>query len=136
MKRSMIAIAILMGVALAVSSMLVADQQVPSPNVPGKPSLAQIFVVNGRDEAIPVVLQPGGDVQPVTMVGTPSVSIGADSTVGARAVRQAWEYRAIAVTSGQDPSSALNVAGIEGWEAVGVIAGANGSTQVLLKRPR
>lgn len=136
MKRLMLAAIVLAALIPLVSSGLKADQQSLPPNAPGMPTLARMLVINGSENAIPVVIQPGGDVQPVTVIGTLPVTTTAESMVGARAVRQAWEYRAIAVPSGQDPSSALNTAGVDGWEAVGVMAGSSGSTQVLLKRPR
>jgi hypothetical protein len=135
MKRLMLAIVVLVGAASAVSSVLVARQQV-LPNDPGKPTLAQMFVVNGRDAAVPVVLQAGGEMQPVTIVGTPSVSLAGDATVTVRRTRQLWEYRTISVAGGDDLAAVLNGEGADGWEAVSVTAGSAGATRVLLKRPR
>lgn len=133
MKRLMIAMVLVAAIMPTASSVPVSAQQ---PNVPGMPTQARVVIINGRDSAIPVVVQPGGDVQPVTIVGTPAVTVSEDTAVWSRTLRQGWEYRTISVPSAQDPSAALNTAGIDGWEAVGVVGGATGNAQVLLKRPR
>jgi hypothetical protein len=66
----------------------------------------------------------------------PNVTLAQGTTLSARAVRQAWEYRRVNVAAGQDPTAALNEAGGEGWEAVSVSATTAGAWQVLMKRPR
>lgn len=136
MKRLRLVTVVLAAGALAASSVLTARQQAPAPNVPGMPTLARVLVINDQTSALPVVIQPGGDVQPVTIVGTPSVTFEPDSAVWTRTQRQGWEYRTMPVKSGQDPASELNAAGVDGWEAVGVVAGAGGTAQLVLKRPR
>jgi hypothetical protein len=135
MKRLIIAMALLVALAPAASSIPVSGQT-PAANIPGQPSLARMVVVNGREAAIPVVVQPGGDVQPVAIVGTPSVTVASGTELWARTLRQGWEYRTVPFAAGQDPVTALNAAGVDGWEAVGVISSAAGSGQILLKRPR
>ena len=106
-------------------------------NLPGRPSIARMFVLNReRAEAIPVTLQ-GGDVQPVAVIGMPVVTFAPNAAVGARATRQPWEYQSIQLRAGSDPTAALNAHGMEGWEAVGVVTipGTTNSA-ILLKRPR
>lgn len=138
MKRLTLGILVLSVAALpAASSALLARQAAQVPNIPGQPTLARMLVVNsGSGEAVPVVIQAGSELMPVTILGTPSVTIAADTVFGARNVRQAWEYRAVPVRASEDPAEALNAAGVDGWEAVGVLAGSGGASQVLLKRPR
>jgi hypothetical protein len=106
-------------------------------NLPGMPTIARTFVLNrSAQEAIPVVLHAGVDVQPVSIVGAPEVRLAAGTTVAAQAVRQRWEYRRVAFGTGEDPTSALNEAGADGWEAVGLVSAGTDRTTVLLKRPR
>jgi hypothetical protein len=73
----------------------------------------------------------------VEVLGTTAVAL-APGVVQAQtqAARQQWEHRSITVASGQDAGTVLANAGREGWEAVGVQPGAQGTTVVLLKRPR
>jgi hypothetical protein len=136
MRRVVIAGLLAVVVAGVASSGVGARQTSQAPNVPGMPTQARMVVVNGAGEPIPVVIGSGGQVQPVTVVGTPSVLLSADTVVTTREGRQAWEYRSIAVPSGQDAAVAANAAGAEGWEAVGVTPAAAGASQVLMKRPR
>lgn len=137
MRRVWLAGLLAAAVAPVVSSAVVARASAQGAPTPGSPTLARMVVVNARNEAVPVVLVGAGDVQPVTLIGTPSVSITGEAAVTTRALRQSWEYRTMAVATGQeDPASALNVAGNEGWEVVGVMPAAAGSTRILLKRPR
>jgi hypothetical protein len=136
MRRAVIAAVVVASVGGVASSALVARQPPQAPNVPGMPTQARTLIINGVGEPVPVVIGNGGQVQPVTIVGTPSVVVTADSAITTRAGRQAWEYRAIPLPAGQDAAAVLNAAGAEGWEAVGVTTGAVGASQVLLKRPR
>lgn len=128
-------IVVLTCVVLLASSALRARPQWPV-NEPGQPTLARMVVINGRDQAVPVVLQAGGEMQPVTLVGTPTVTIAADNPVQTRTARQGWDYRIVDLSSSQASSDALDTAGAEGWEAVGVTQGSAGAMRVLLKRPR
>jgi len=96
-----------------------AAQTPPIVNEPGKPTVAQMLIINrDRAEAIPVKLQGAGDV----------------IAVYAQLARQAWEYRQIA-TANEDPAPALNAAGLEGWEVVAMTPGA-ARTVWTLKRPK
>ncbi len=133
MRRVTIAM-VFVAAAAVLSSALMADQQTPATGLPGMQSLARMVVINEREQAIPVVLQPGGDVQPVAIVGTPAVTMTGDAIVWSRTSRQGWEYQAIAIGP-DDPAAALNAAGVDGWEAVGVV-GQGAAARVLLKRPR
>jgi hypothetical protein len=137
MKRHILALVLTAAVLPSASSALLARQASQTPNVPGQPTLARMLVINsGSGEAIPVVIQAGSELMPVTILGTPSVAISPDTVVGARSVRQAWEYRTVPVRATEDSAAPLNGAGVDGWEAVGVMAGPSGTAQVLLKRPR
>jgi hypothetical protein len=136
MRRVVLAVVVVAAVAVVASSALAARQAPQGPNVPGMPTQARTLVINGASDPVPVVVAAGGQVQPVTVVGTPSVLVTADSAITTRDGRQGWEYRVVAVPPGQDPTAVLNTAGTEGWEAVGVTNGTAGASQVLLKRPR
>ena len=105
---------------------------------PGLPSIARMFILNkDRSEAIPVTLQ-GGDVQSVMVVGATTVALAPNSTVLSRTGRQSWEYQQLALKAGADVAPALNAAGQEGWEAVGVVSvpGSSVPAAILMKRPR
>lgn len=134
MRRVVIAGLLAVVVAGVASSVLVA-RQAQAPNVPGMPTQARVVVINGGGEPVPVVIGSGGQVQPVTIVGTPSVLLSGDAVITTRVGRQAWEYRSLPVPPGQDAAAAANAAGAEGWEAVGVTTAA-GASQVLMKRAR
>lgn len=99
------------------------------PNEAGKPTLARVLVINqAGTEAVPVRVMDADPVN-VTVAGMPAVT--------SHAARQSWEYRQLSVASGQDPTSLLNNAGLDGWETTGVALSAPGGiTQILLKRPR
>jgi hypothetical protein len=131
-----VVLAVVLVAAVGASAALLTGQSAQAPNVPGMPTLARMVVINGASEPVPVVLADGGQVQPVTVVGTPSVLVAADSVITARNGRQGWEHRVVSVPAGEDPTAALNAAGAEGWEAIGVTNAAAGASQVLLKRPR
>ncbi len=135
MKRVLLAGCVLV---LSVSSVSSSAQVVQSRNEPGLPTVAQTHVINRNPaDAIPVRVQSGGEVQPVTIIGTPAVTFSTSTVISTRPVRHAWEYRRITVAAGQDPTSALNAEGLEGWEAVAITpTGAAGAMQVVLKRPR
>jgi hypothetical protein len=130
-----VVLAVVLVAAVGSSAALLAGQSAPVPNVPGMPTLARMLVINGASEPVPVVVADGGRVQPVTVIGTPSVLMAPDSVVTTRQGRQGWEYRVVPMPSAED-AAALNAAGLEGWEAVGVTNAAAGGSQVLLKRPR
>ena len=118
------------------SSTLVA-QQAPPVNQPGMPTLARMMVINrGADEAVPVVVTSGGEVQPVAVISAPAVTLAPNAVVGVQALRQAWDYRHLVLRSGENVTDALNAAGADGWEAVGVAPSGVGGVQVVLKRPR
>ena len=116
---------------------VVAQQpQKPPPNDPGKPTQAKVLVINhARTEAVPVtIVSEVSDPVRTTVVGTPSVTV--TGLVEARAARQMWEYRQVALAAGQDAAPVLNGLGQDGWEAVGVSPGSSTASTVLLKRPR
>ncbi len=141
MKRVLL---VVLGLVLAVLPAASAPAQSGQPTVPrqetppGMPTIARMYVLNqGRDQAVPVVVQSGSDALSVAVVGVPTVTLGPASTVGTHAARQRWEYRRVSVPAGDDVTDALNEAGGEGWEAVAVVPGLTaGSLQVVFKRPR
>ena len=132
MTRLITAVLVAGGFGVAVGSVLFAQD-----NAPGRPSVARVLVSNrARSEAIPVTIQ-GGDVMPVSVMGTPTVVFAPNASVASRAVRQAWDYQPLPLNTGVDPTAALNAAGTEGWEAVGVVTiPGTGNSAILLKRPR
>jgi len=102
---------------------------------PGDMTQAHVWIENrSGNEAIPVVVQRSVDPLQVQVAGRPTVTIDPSTAVGTRAVRQQWEYRAITVSGGQDPVTAITRSGLESWEAVGFQSG-GGGVVVLLKRP-
>jgi hypothetical protein len=105
---------------------------------PGQPTRANVWIQNrGGLEAVPVRIEDVGTESPlrVEVAGTPRVTLDPGSVLAVRATRQSWEYRAVSVATGQDPSPALNTAGADGWETTGVAFPAAGGTLILLKRP-
>jgi len=105
---------------------------------PGQATQGRVWIENhGADEAIPVTLQPQGSNLPplrVQVMNTPTTTV--TGIIQARAVRQTWEYRTISVASGQDPTTLLNAAGADGWEAIGVAIATTDAANVLMKRAR
>jgi hypothetical protein len=87
---------------------------------PGDPTQARVWVQN-----TPLS---------VTVAGTPTVALSSSTQLQAKLARQNWEYRIVAIAAGEDAARAINRAGAEGWEAVGVIPASDGAS-VLLKRP-
>lgn len=131
----------LVAIGLASSSSGLAARQSAAPQVnqPGMPTVARTYIQNrGAAEAIPVTVQPNGDVMPVTVMNLPPLTMQPSATVGTRAVRQIWDYRQMSVPNGTDVGAALSAAGADGWELVAAIPGtpAAGATQWILKRPR
>jgi hypothetical protein len=106
---------------------------------PGQPTQARVWIQNqGEREAVPVSIQNMASAQPlrVEMTGVPTVTLGLGSVVQARATRQLWEYQAVRIAPGQNPSVILNSAGADGWETSGVALTDQGATVVIMKRPR
>jgi hypothetical protein len=97
-----------------------------STRTPGEPTQARVWIQNhSPNEAVPVTIERFGS--------TPSVhvsSVDASVVLPSRAVRQRWEYRVASFDA-----SVLEIAGNDGWEAVGLVP-SGGSPAVLLKRPR
>jgi hypothetical protein len=133
MKRMTLVVLAAVGMGAVAGSVVGAGQE----NQPGMPTIARMFILNrGAGEAVPVVLQPGGSAVPVTFAGAPAVTIASSAIVPVRTTRGAWEYRQLALTPGQDYLTGLNAAGVEGWDAVGIVSEAPGRNTLLLKRPR
>jgi hypothetical protein len=106
-------------------------------NQPGMPTTARMFILNrGGGEAVPVMLHPGVDAQPVTFSGAPAVTVAASAVLPVRQARVAWEYQRLAFAPGDEAMATLDRAGLEGWEAVGVVSDGPGRMALLLKRPR
>jgi hypothetical protein len=121
---------------LAAASAVIGARQQPV-NPPGLPTPARIEVTNrGPAEALPVLVQAGGEIQPVAVMSAPVLSLAPNTVVATEARPQRWEYRVISSKGVDDLVSALDRAGADGWEAVGVVPAPAGVTQVLVKRPR
>jgi hypothetical protein len=104
---------------------------------PGYGSIAQTQITNrSAAEAVPVRIFNGSEPVPTTVVGVPTVALTTGSTVESRSARQRWEYQRIALVTGADPTAALNAAGADGWDAVGIVSMEPGRSAVLMKRPR
>lgn len=113
-------------VAMAAAVVAVAAQ---GPGRPGEMTQARVWVENrSSNEAIPVVVQT-----PATPL---RVQIDQTNAVPVSAAKQSWEYRSIALAVGPEPARGLAAAGLEGWEAVGVLQSGTAGATVLLKRPR
>ena len=122
-------------VVVLVASAVVSSQQQP-PNQPGQATTARVQIINrGPTEALPVIVHSGGDVQPVAVISLPAVSFAANAAVATQTLRQNWEYRIVTAKTADELTAALNRAGAEAWEAIGVATPA-GSFQAVLKRPR
>lgn len=105
-------------------------------NPPGQPTPARVQVGNrGPFEAVPVVVQSGSEVQPVAVMSAPVLSLAANTQVSTQARAQQWEYRLIVAKAGEDLVPLLDKAGLDRWEAVGVLPG-TADLRILLKRPR
>ena len=117
-------------VALSLSAAtLAAPEQSDRPGVVVQP---RVTVENrGRGQAIPVSIQAweAGE-RPLF------VQISGSPTVEVRRLPQAWTYRTVKVSAGQDMAGALAAAGAEGWEATGGQTSDSTGTVLLLKRPR
>jgi len=105
---------------------------------PGQPTRANVWIQNRGDrEAVPVSIENVSTESAlrVEVAGIPRVTMDPASVVQVRAARQAWGYRAVSVSNGQDPTAVLNSAGADGWETTGVAISTGGGTVILLKRP-
>jgi len=89
-------------------------------------------------EAVPVNIQndTSAPALRVQLMGAPTVTTGPGSFVQARTARQPWEYQAVRISAGQEPTAALNAAGADGWDTTGVTFTEQGRTVVVMKRPR
>jgi hypothetical protein len=113
------------------------DQEYPTR--PGEATRAKVWVQNrGKAEAIPVAIEAMDPAAPLTVqvIGVPAVTMSAATIVQAKLLRQPWEYRVVAIASGQDAANALATVGLDGWETTGVQLPAASGTSLLLKRPR
>jgi hypothetical protein len=106
---------------------------------PGQISQARVWIENRtKEDAIAVSIQDvaSGNPMRVQLAGTPSVAIAPSTVVEVRAGRQQWDYRTLNVPSNQDPSSLMQSAGADSWEATGLQFAVQGGTVIVLKRPR
>lgn len=128
---------VLFAAAMAVvtgSGLLLARQQ---ENIPGLPTMAKVYVLNREPaDAVGVRIRDASVTLPVAVTGTATVALAPNAVVATRETRQAWEYRQLTATSGQDVVELLNKTGTEGWEAVGTFPGPTNGLSLILKRPR
>ena len=116
--KKSIVLALFVGIAFAISVIAQAQSTVR----PGEMTQARVWVQNHtRAEAVPVTVEDVVRLDPSTAVAVR---------------RQAWEYRWMQVPRGSNPARTLNIAGLEGWEAVGMAEAGPGDVMVLLKRPQ
>jgi len=106
---------------------------------PGQMTQARVWVQNrGGSEALPVDLRENNLDKPLRVhvmngeFGSGDVAM----PLQVRSARQNWEYETVAVPTGKDAAPLLNARGAAGWEAVGTVSLADGTTTILLKRPR
>jgi len=103
---------------------------------PGQMTPARVWVQNrGAGEAVPV------DVRDVNLDRPLKVRVtngepGSGDVLPSRAARQGWDYEMVDVAPGKDVASVLNVQGVSGWEAVGMVSLSANNITILLKRPR
>lgn len=135
MKRGGTAALIAGIVMVAVSALVFAEPPERQANTPGLPTEPRVVVGNSRTQPVPVILAVAGEVQPVSVVGAPVVTIAESSTVTTWTGRQRWAYRSVVVEGDDDPAVALEALGLEGWEAVTATPTDGGAVRVLLKRP-
>lgn len=135
MTRPLALIFVIGAIAAAGSAILAAPQ-----TRPGELTKASVWVENrGTNEAVPTTIESmNEDARPlrVEVIGTAAVALIPSTLVQARAVRQPWEHRVLTVPAGQDVAAALAKVDVDSWEAVGFQISAQGSTTVMLKRPR
>ena len=134
--RTVLMVSALGVVVLTGGAMLAAPGQ---QDRPGLISPAKVWVENrGRNEALPVVIQDVTTATPigVQVIGTPTVAIAPSAVVQARLIRQAWDYRTIAIAPAEDAARVLSAAGADGWEATGAQLATPTGTTLVLKRPR
>jgi hypothetical protein len=137
MRRWIVGVVVMGLAAWSAASALDATQAQDGVNAPGMPTIARTFILNrGAAEAVPVVLQRGADIQPVEVLGEPTVHLPPDTAIVSRRARQQWEYREVSMQPGSDLTAALNEAGGDGWEAVGMVGPGAARVVVILKRPR
>jgi hypothetical protein len=114
-----------------------------APQVPGtvpQPGMApaRVWINNQkREEAIPVTIvyaDPSDVAMPVKIQGAAAVTV--NGPVATTRNRQAWEYRVVSAASDQELAAAMNSAGSDGWEAVGVTSQPGAKITAVLKRPR
>jgi hypothetical protein len=129
-----VSLALLIVAALSASASSPRAQQETRP---GYGSIAQMQITNrSAAEAVPVRVFNASEPVPTTVVGVPTVALTTGSAVESRSARQRWEYQRIALVTGADPTAALNAAGADGWDAVGIVSMEPGRSAVLMKRPR
>jgi hypothetical protein len=126
---------------LSIASLSAGSAVLGAPQIrPGEMTKARVWIEN-RDgaDAIPTTIESMSmDAKPlrVELTGTPAVALVPSTVVHAHLARQAWEHRLLTIPAGQDLAVALSKTDADGWEAVGFQVTPQGSTAVLLKRPR
>jgi hypothetical protein len=125
MTRQVTAITIALAAA-ATAGAAAGQRSADQNNQPGHATFANVWVQN-RDP---------GEAIPARLVGHSIVALEAGTLFNTRASSQAWLYRSITVRPDDDVAAALTTAGVDGWEAVGVMSATSDRIVVLLKKPR
>ena len=105
---------------------------------PGEPTQARVWIENrAPNDAVPVIVQ--NVATPITAhldtSSTVTAHLDSTSTVQTVAARQTWQYRSELLSTGAS-ATVLDRAGMDGWEAVGVLQTGPMGVTILFKRPR
>ena len=95
---------------------------------PGEMTQARVWIENRNpNDAVPVIVE--NVVTPIT------AHLDSTSTVQTVAAHQIWQYRSEQLSPGAS-AAVLDRAGMDGWEAVGVLQTGPMGVTILFKRPR
>ena len=124
--RRIVIVSFVMFACVTSAGILVARAQ--STARPGEPTQARVWIENRNpNEAVPVIVEN---------VATPiTAHLDSTSTVQTVAGHQTWQYHSEQLPPGA-PASVLDRAGMDGWEAVGVLQSGPMGVTILFKRPR
>jgi hypothetical protein len=114
----------------------------PNQSRPGEMTDARVWIQNrNRADAVAVNLRASDIETPlrvfVSNAETNPHTVRVAGAVRTQPLRQEWEYETVVVAHETNPLQALRPLGVAGWETTGISwPGAQGTTMLLLKRPR